>query len=326
MTSGGPERGGLHPDPDDPHEPAPDPSNWTPLLSEAATGQPLECFRDALRFEGNSVRAGVIADLAEYYGLDADEVVHRCVHWEEWSTKEWQERSRTSNDDIADFYRTTASWSFDLLWFAYLQAEMYRYPVSAVIATVLADELPPGARHLDFGCGVGVTSQMFSRLGYTSEMADISTSMLQFATFRLQRRGDEVAALDLNDHVLEPDRYDVITAIDTLVHIPDLERVLRQLHASLRPGGVLFANFATRPQTAENSQFLYADELPLRRLIQRIGFEPEHRLDGMITKYRRVEPHGLPHFARRVRDAVLLSPLRPWAKRLRDRVRRLTHR
>ncbi|MAT06300.1 MAG: methyltransferase type 11 [Acidimicrobiaceae bacterium] len=316
----GPDRGGLHPDPDDPNEPRPDPATWTPLLTATASSTALACYRDALRLDG-SVRAGVVRDLADYYEFTDDQVVHRCVHWEEWSTEEWLSEERSTADAINDFYRTTRSWSFDLLWFAYLQAEMYRYPVSAAIATSLAERGRVSGRHLDFGCGVGVTSQMFSRLGFESEMADISTSMLDFAQFRTRRRAESIRSIDLNDEAIQAGQYDVVTAIDTLVHIPDLERVLCELHAAIAPGGRLFANFAVRPRTAENSQFLYDDELPLRRMIQRVGFEQRRRLDGMITEYERVEPTGWRHLARRARTAVALSPLRPIAKNARARVR-----
>ncbi len=322
----GPDKGGLHPDPLDPDEPAPDPADFSAIMSRAAQSPALERFRDSLRLDGGSVRDGVVADLSEYYELSPDEVVHRCVHWEEWSTEEWSADDRESPAGITDFYRTTRSWSFDLLWFAYLQAELYRYPVSAAIASELADQGVTRGRHLDFGCGVGVTSQMFHRLGFESDMADIATSMLEFAQFRHGRRGDHIRSIDLNDDLLATARYDVVTAIDTLVHIPDLETVLRQLHDAIASDGLLFANFAVRPRTAENAQFLYDDELPLQRLIQRVGFRPERRLDGMITQYRRVESTGWRHAVRRVRASVEFSPLRPIVRDARARVTALRRR
>jgi 2-polyprenyl-3-methyl-5-hydroxy-6-metoxy-1,4-benzoquinol methylase len=316
----GPDRGGLHADPDAPGAQPPDPSARTRLLQATADGAAFATFGHALRLDGSTARAGVIADLGEYYDLTDDEVVRRCVHWEEWSTEEWQAGERATDDQIAEFYRTTRSWSFDLLWFAYLQAEMYAYPVSAALATVLAESGSGGGRHLDFGSGVGVTSQMFGRLGYESEMADIATSMLDFASFRHRRRDEAVRAIDLNHESLPTARYDVVTAIDTLVHIPDVERVLRRLHAAIVPGGRLFANFAVRPRTPENAQFLYDDELPLRRLIHRVGFQQVRRLDGMIDEYERVEPSGWAHAVRRARSTLAYSPVRPLVRDVRHRL------
>ncbi len=311
------DKGGLHPDPLD--LPPVDRSDWSDLIRRAEEAGALERFASSLRSSDLDVRGGVIDDLATFYGFGHDEVVDRCIRWEAWSVEEWTSSDRESADGLKDFYRSTRSWSFDLLWFAYLQAELHRYPVSAVIDADLGR--PEGRRHLDFGCGVGVTSQSMARAGFVSEMADIATGMLEFVRFRLDRRGEDLRCIDLNDQALESDRYDVITAIDTLVHIPDLERVLGELHTALRPGGLLFANVAARPRTLENAQFLYDDELPVRRLIQRCGFEPVEQLDGMVTKYRRVETSGFAHVARGVRDAVVLSPLRPVVRDWRDRLR-----
>jgi SAM-dependent methyltransferase len=221
------------------------------------------------------------------------------------------------------FYKETRSWAFDLLWYAYLQAEGYSYPVSAAIAECLPPPRP-NARHLDFGSGVGATSQLFARLGYETDLADISTSLLAFARFRIERRGERATYIDLNSAALVDARYDVITAIDTLVHVPDVPGTARLLHRALRPGGVLFANFDVRPKSEENAAFLYEDDLPLRWQLHRAGFEPEESLDGMITRYRRVEPAGVAHGLRGLRDAALLrSPARPLYRSLRKQVRAL---
>jgi SAM-dependent methyltransferase len=244
----------------------------------------------------------------------------RCRNWEEWNVQEWQLRSRETPEGLLDFYHTTESWAFDLMWYAYLQAEGYRYPVSVAVADSIGSTRT-GTTHLDFGSGVGVTGQLFSRLGYTSTLADISTSLLGFARFRLERRGSAPDLIDLNTTALGADQYDVITAIDTLVHIPNLEDTMSMLHRALRPSGLLFANFDVRPKSIENAAHLYSDDRPLRWQLQRVGFEPEESLDGMITRYRRVEPTGLLHQARGVRDAVLLrSPLRAAYRALRNKL------
>jgi hypothetical protein len=110
----------------------------------------------------------------------------------------------------------------------------------------------------------------------------------------------------------------VITAIDTLVHVPDLRATARQLHAALRKDGLLFANFDVRPPTPENAWHLYQDDLALYWQLQRVGFEPVLNLDRRVMCYRRVDPQGAAHRLRGIRDTVLLrSPLRPayrWAK------------
>ncbi len=305
---------GAHPDPLDPWQVQPDPAVWTARRRSAFDSPEMQHYRAALLLEGSDdVRASVLDDLSTHFGLSPDECVRRCVDWEQWSVQEWQAQGRTSQESLAEFYRTTRSWAFDLLWYAYLQAAGFHYPVPVVIARALPPDVRahPG-RHLDFGSGVGDAAQLFCRLGFDSVLADISTSLLTFARFRLERRGDRAEFLDLNDAVLDHAQYDVITAIDTLVHVPDFVGTATSLHRALKPGGYLYTNFDVRPVSTENAWHLYADDLPLYWQLQRVGFEPVQNLDRRITCFRRVEPVGVSHWLRGVRDTVLLrGPLRP---------------
>lgn len=280
-------------------------------------------YRDALRLApGAEIRDSVLDDLSSYFGLAPDECVRRCRDWEQWSVSEWSARPRETTSDLRDFYLSTASWSFDLLWYAYLQAEGYAYPVSVAASTCLP-QLHAGGRLLDFGSGVGVTAQLFRSLGWEADLADVSTSLLQFARWRLERRDVKARYIDLNRSELASWAYDVITAIDTLVHVPDVPQTARELHRALKPGGILFANFDVRPRTAENAWHLYSDDLPLRWELQRAGFEPIESLDGMITAYKKVEPSTVAHQLRGLRDLVLLrSPVRPAYRFLRGAVQR----
>lgn len=314
---------GLHPDPLDPRVPAPDRRTWPARQPPASASAEMHAFRAALTLDGaHDVRASVIDDLCAYYNLTPEQCVQRCIGWEQWSIEEWQACSGELPDALRRFYQTTQSWSFDLLWYAYLQAEGYAYPVSVAIARTVPRP-GTGLRHLDFGSGIGATSQLFARLGYETDLADVSPTLLSFARFRLERRSESARFIDLNTTALEPGRYDVITAIDTLVHVPDVPVAARTLHQALRPGGLLFANFDVRPKTAENALHLYDNDLPLRWALQRAGFEPEVSLDGMITRYRKVDTTGAAHRLRGVRDTVLLrSPLRPTYRMARVALRR----
>jgi SAM-dependent methyltransferase len=274
----------------------------------------MEAYRAGLRLgDTTDVRAALLDDLSTYFGMSPEECVRRCIDWEHWSLTEWQAKPRDSSESLTEFYQTTRSWAFDLTWYAYLQAEGFHYPVGVMIAQALPAALRARrGRHLDFGSGIGDASQLFGRLGFETELADISTSLLAFARFRLERRGESASYLDLN--VAEPGagQYDFITAIDTLVHVPDFSATASMLHRALKPGGYLFTNFDVRPPTPENAWHLYEDDLPLYWQLQRTGFEPVQDLDRRIACYRRVEPVGVAYQVRGVRDTVLLrSPLRP---------------
>jgi SAM-dependent methyltransferase len=304
---------GPHPDPLDPRQAPPDWHTWSARQRQAYASAEMQAYRAGLQLAGHAdVRASILDDLSAYFEMTPADCVQRCVNWEQWSLAEWQTRPRDSAELLTDFYRTTRSWAFDLAWYAYLQAEGFHYPVSVVIARALPAELRAhGGRHLDFGSGIGDASQLFSRLGFETELADISTSLLAFARFRLERRSESAMYLDLNTVAPGHGAYDVITAIDTLVHVPDVPSTIQMLHRALKPDGLLFTNFDVRPPSPENAWHLYHDDLPLYWQLQRAGFEPVQNLDRRIGCYRRVEPVGLAHKVRGVRDTILLrSPLR----------------
>jgi 2-polyprenyl-3-methyl-5-hydroxy-6-metoxy-1,4-benzoquinol methylase len=282
----------------------------------------MRAFQQALSMPGMDVRASILDDLSGYYHLPSEECIERCRDWEQWSVREWQARERGSEEGLRDFYLSTQSWSFDLLWYAYMQAAGCAYPVSVAIARTLPPP-KPGARHLDFGSGIGATAQLFTQLGYQSDLADVSVPLLEFAKYRIERRGSHAGFIDLNQASPPEGVYDVITAIDTLAHVPNVAETAGMLHRALKPGGYLFANFDVRPQSDENAWHLYTDDRPLRWAVHRAGFEQDRDLEGYSFRYRRVEPAGTSHAIRGVRDMMLLrSPLRAAYRSIKRMIRR----
>ncbi|HTT53450.1 MAG TPA: class I SAM-dependent methyltransferase [Streptosporangiaceae bacterium] len=308
-------RQGVHPDPADPTLPPPDPRNWPKAQQQAFASAEMKLFRACLSLPGSpDVRAAVLDDLSSYSGLPPEECVQRCRNWESWSVEEWLATDRPGTDRLTAFYQATESWAFDLMWYAYMQATGYGYP-SSVLALRAMAALGNGRSHLDFGSGAGVTSQLFARAGYETTLADISTSLLDFARHRLSRRGETARFIDLNEEKLETGRYDVITALDTLVHVPDLADVVAGLHRALRPGGWLLTNFDVRPPSPENAWHLYDDDLDLRATVHRAGFVPCSRF-GPYVAYRRVDPSETAQGLRvRLDQLVLTSRPRRFIRR-----------
>jgi 2-polyprenyl-3-methyl-5-hydroxy-6-metoxy-1,4-benzoquinol methylase len=252
----------------------------------------MRLFADTLRPPaGGSVRAGVIEDLAEYYRLTPAQVVHRCLHWEDESVEEWRAASPDTLEGLAQFYNSVTSWSFDLLWYSYLQTVGFAYPKHVVVANLLRRP-DPGARLLDFGSGVGVTAQLFAALGYHVTLADISAPLLAFAQWRLEQRGVPATYVQLPAE-LPRASYDLITALDTFAHVPDAEQTARELHQATRPGGYLATNFDTRRQSERNAWHLYDDDLPLRWAIERAGYVPTKHIDGSLWIYQARPATGL---------------------------------
>jgi SAM-dependent methyltransferase len=94
---------------------------------------------------------------------------------------------------------------------------------------------------LDFGCGPGRDLKVFADLGH------IAIGLEGAAHFALMARthsGCEVWQQDFLKLDLPKNRFDGVFANAALFHVPsqELPRVLLELHASLKPGGVLFCS------------------------------------------------------------------------------------
>ncbi|MDP4004804.1 bifunctional 2-polyprenyl-6-hydroxyphenol methylase/3-demethylubiquinol 3-O-methyltransferase UbiG [Methylobacterium sp. NEAU K] len=284
---------GMHADPEE--QAVPDPAAWTKSQREAWQSVEMELFRDAIRIGTLRIRESVLNDLSAYYQISSEECREKCLHWEKWSVEEWKSADRTTNLGIRDFYNTTKSWSFDLMWYAYLQATGHSFP-AAVMTSRFVLEHSSGRRHLDFGSGVGVTSQLFRRLGFETSLADVSCPLLDFARWRLERRGDTARYIDLNNETLPENTYDCITALDTLVHVTDFDDTIDQLHRALHAGGWLFANFDIRARDSEASaSHLYHDAIDLDCRLQKRGFINITTLNSVTHCYQRIVPGTIRH-------------------------------
>lgn len=100
---------------------------------------------------------------------------------------------------------------------------------------------PAPSTILDLGCGPGRDLKTFRTLGHVAIGFEGSPS---FAAMARAHSGCEVWEGNLLDLHLPPERFDGVFANAVLFHVPgaELPRVLRELHAALRPGGVLFSS------------------------------------------------------------------------------------
>lgn len=295
----------------DPAERGPlDMSDWTPEEIALWNSEEMQVFRDCLRYGELNERDSVLDDLAAYHNISREEARAKCLHWEEWSVREWQSADRSTPEGVQSFYDTVESWAFDLLWHAYQQSAGYGRPAS-VMAAQLARAHFPNGDHLDFGSGVGITSQLFAKLGLRSTMADVCKPLLKFGRWRMERRGGpEVAQINLAAEKLPADAYDIITALDALVHVTDLDAVAADLHRALRPNGLLVANFDVRQKgSAESAWHLHHDAIALETRLERAGFVKVEMLGGTHPVWRRVERKGIAYTAHLARSTVSL-PIR----------------
>ena len=116
------------------------------------------------------------------------------------------------------------------------------HDVSQNIAALLSRiNAAPPYRILDFGCGPGRDLATLAQMGHVAvglealpEFAEMARTYGACTVWQ-----QDFLALDLPDG-----EFDGIFANASLFHVPtqELPRVLKQLHATLKPGGVLFSS------------------------------------------------------------------------------------
>ena len=94
---------------------------------------------------------------------------------------------------------------------------------------------------LDFGCGPGRDLKIFGELGHIAVGLEGAS---RFAIMARAHSGCEVWQQDFLKLDLPDNRFDGVFANAALFHVPgqELPRVLLELRATLKPGGVLFSS------------------------------------------------------------------------------------
>jgi SAM-dependent methyltransferase len=102
-------------------------------------------------------------------------------------------------------------------------------------------ESTPPFTILDLGCGPGRDLKLFTGLGHIAVGLEGAG---RFAEMARAASGCEVWQQDFLKLELPQGRFDGVFANAALFHVPsqELPRVLRELHATLKPGGVLFSS------------------------------------------------------------------------------------
>lgn len=116
------------------------------------------------------------------------------------------------------------------------------HDVTQNIATLLeAIEAEPPFAILDFGCGPGRDLAAFAKLGHRAIGLDGAARFVEMAR---EHSGCEVWQQDFLALELPERRFDGVFANASLFHVPrrELPRVLGELYACLKPGGVLFSS------------------------------------------------------------------------------------
>ena len=159
-----------------------------------------------------------------------------------------------------------------------------RQNIDAMLSRIAA---PSPFTLLDFGCGPGRDLKTLRELGHVAIGLDGAASLAAMAR---ADTGCEVWQQDFLALDLPVARFDGVLANASLFHVPAaaLPRVLRQLHATLKPGGVLFSS---NPR-GHNEAGWYGDRYGVYHdLSAWRGFMAAAHFKELLVYYR---PDGLP--------------------------------
>jgi 2-polyprenyl-6-hydroxyphenyl methylase/3-demethylubiquinone-9 3-methyltransferase len=110
-----------------------------------------------------------------------------------------------------------------------------------------------GARVLDIGCGGGLLSEALAREGAEVTAIDLAPELLKIARLHGLESGIQVEYRQVAAEALAAEaagRYDAITCMEMLEHVPDPASILRACATLLRPGGRLFVSTLNRTPAA----------------------------------------------------------------------------
>ena len=146
-----------------------------------------------------------------------------------------------------------------------------------------------GARALDVGCGGGLLSEALARAGADVTAIDLAPAVLDVARLHLYESGLKVDYREISVEALAdamPSRFDVVTCMEMLEHVPDPGSVIHAAATLLKPGGTLFLSTLNRTPFAFGAAILGA----------------EHVL--------RLLPRGTHHYAQFLKPSEIASDLR----------------
>jgi 2-polyprenyl-6-hydroxyphenyl methylase/3-demethylubiquinone-9 3-methyltransferase len=106
-----------------------------------------------------------------------------------------------------------------------------------------------GARILDVGCGGGILAEALARAGARVLGIDLAPAALATAELHALEAGVRLEYRQVAAEALaaeQPGRFDVVTCMEMLEHVPDPVSVLAALAQLVRPGGDVFVSTINR--------------------------------------------------------------------------------
>lgn len=128
---------------------------------------------------------------------------------------------------------------------------------------------PAQLQVLDVGCGGGLLSEAFAKLGCNVTGIDRSVPTLSAAREHAENGGLSIRYLEGSAEVLPfpPQQFDLVCCCDVLEHVDDLDAVVGEIARVLKPGGIFLFDTINRTLRSKLIAIKLAQDWPLTRLI-----------------------------------------------------------
>jgi len=171
---------------------------------------------------------------------------------------------------------------------------------------IIAGLVPEGSRVLDLGCGNGeLLAHLRDAKGCTGYGVEINDDNV----LACARRGVNVVQLNLEEGLalFEDESFDVVLQLETLQHLRNTERMLRETARVGRQGIVSFPNFAHWP----NRMSVLRGRMPVTKTLPYQWYDTPNIRVGTFADFEVLaQRNGL-----RIRDSFGLNggqPVRRW--------------
>jgi len=144
------------------------------------------------------------------------------------------EPEHLSADNVKRFDDAAADW----------EEKSQRVALARKVAEAIQRTIPLAStmQVLEYGCGTGMVSRALSP--YVEKIMAIDTSPQMLEVLRQKAKDEKIGnieplAHDLTRQPLPNKDFDLVVSSMTLHHIPDIEALIQQFFATLKPGGYL---------------------------------------------------------------------------------------
>lgn len=116
---------------------------------------------------------------------------------------------------------------------------------------------------LDIGCGGGLLSEPFARLGADVTGIDLSPDLINIAKIHAAQEKLKIdyQCLDAKDLLNKKKRYDIVTALEVIEHVSDPAAFIKTATQLLKPKGTLFLSTLNRTPASYLTAIIGAEHI-----------------------------------------------------------------